>query len=38
VKFLLDECQVTDDLNAGALVVISDTRVRTRLLPVKPVD
>lgn len=30
--------QVTDDLAAGALVVISDARVRARLLPVKPAD
>jgi predicted nuclease of predicted toxin-antitoxin system len=30
--------QITDDLAVGALVVISDTRVRTRLLPVKPVE
>lgn len=28
--------QVKDDLATGALVVISDTRVRSRLLPVKP--
>lgn len=28
--------QIADDLTAGALVVISDTRIRTRLLPVKP--
>lgn len=28
--------QVADDLVAGALVVITDTRVRVRLLPVKP--
>jgi hypothetical protein len=30
--------QVTDDLAAGALIVISDTRVRTRRLPMKPSD
>jgi predicted nuclease of predicted toxin-antitoxin system len=30
--------QVEDDLAAGALVVISDTRVRSRLLPIKPSD
>jgi predicted nuclease of predicted toxin-antitoxin system len=30
--------QVADDLAAGALVVISDTRIRTRRLPVKPSD
>jgi hypothetical protein len=28
--------QVADDLDAGALIVISDTRIRTRRLPVKP--
>jgi len=28
--------QVADDLTAGALVVISDTRIRIRQLPVKP--
>ena len=28
--------QVSDDLAAGALVVISDTRVRARRLPIKP--
>jgi predicted nuclease of predicted toxin-antitoxin system len=28
--------QVADDLAAGALVVISDTRSRTRRLPIKP--
>lgn len=30
--------QVTDDLAAGALIVISDTRVRARRLPIKPVE
>ena len=30
--------QVEDDLAAGALVVVSDTRVRSRLLPVKPAE
>lgn len=30
--------QVADDLSAGALVVISDTRIRSRRLPVKPAD
>jgi predicted nuclease of predicted toxin-antitoxin system len=30
--------QVTEDLAAGALIVISDTRIRARLLPVKPSD
>ncbi len=30
--------QVADDLAAGALIVISDTRVRARRLPVKPPD
>jgi predicted nuclease of predicted toxin-antitoxin system len=30
--------QVADDLAAGALVVISDTRIRTRRLPMKPSD
>ena len=30
--------QVTGDLAAGALVVISDTRIRTRRLPMKPAD
>jgi predicted nuclease of predicted toxin-antitoxin system len=28
--------QVAEDLTAGALVVISDTRIRTRRLPMKP--
>jgi predicted nuclease of predicted toxin-antitoxin system len=28
--------QVADDLNAGALIVISDTRIRARRLPMKP--
>jgi predicted nuclease of predicted toxin-antitoxin system len=28
--------QVGDDLAAGALIVISDTRIRTRRLPMKP--
>ncbi len=28
--------QVTGDLAAGALVVINDTRIRTRRLPMKP--
>ncbi len=30
--------QVADDLTAGALVVISDTRIRVRRLPVKPAE
>lgn len=30
--------QVEDDLNVGALVVIGDHRIRSRLLPVKPGD
>ncbi len=30
--------QIADDLDAGALIVISDTRIRTRRLPVKPSD
>lgn len=30
--------QVADDLAAGALVVIGDTRIRTRQLPVKPTE
>ena len=30
--------QITDDLTAGALIVISDTRVRARRLPIKPVE
>jgi predicted nuclease of predicted toxin-antitoxin system len=30
--------QVGDDLADGALVVISDTRVRARRLPMKPAD
>ncbi len=30
--------QVADDLAAGALIVVSDTRIRTRRLPVKPPD
>jgi predicted nuclease of predicted toxin-antitoxin system len=30
--------QIADDLTAGALIVISDTRIRTRRLPVKPTD
>jgi len=30
--------QVTDDLAAGALIVISDTRIRVRRLPMKPSD
>jgi len=30
--------QVTDDLASGALIVISDTRIRARRLPVKPSD
>jgi predicted nuclease of predicted toxin-antitoxin system len=29
--------QVTEDLEVGALVVIGDTKIRTRLLPMKPV-
>lgn len=30
--------QVIDDLAAGALIVISDTRIRARRLPMKPSD
>jgi predicted nuclease of predicted toxin-antitoxin system len=30
--------QVADDLDAGALIVISETRIRTRRLPMKPSD
>lgn len=30
--------QVTEDLAAGALIVISDTRIRVRRLPMKPSD
>ena len=30
--------QVQDDLTCGALVVISDTRIRSRRLPLKPTD
>jgi predicted nuclease of predicted toxin-antitoxin system len=30
--------QVTQDLAAGALIVISDTRIRARRLPMKPSD
>ena len=30
--------QIADDLDAGALIVISDTRIRTRRLAVKPYD
>jgi predicted nuclease of predicted toxin-antitoxin system len=30
--------QIADDLDAGALIVISDTRIRTRRLSVKPSD
>ena len=30
--------QVIDDLAAGALIVISDTRIRARRLPMKPLD
>jgi hypothetical protein len=30
--------QVADDLAAGALVVIGNTRIRSRLLPVKSAD
>jgi predicted nuclease of predicted toxin-antitoxin system len=30
--------QATDDLDAGALVVITDTRIRVRRLPVKPLS
>jgi predicted nuclease of predicted toxin-antitoxin system len=29
---------IGDDLDAGALIVISDTRVRTRRLPLRPPD
>jgi hypothetical protein len=29
---------IEDDLDAGALVVISDTRVRKRRLPVRPAE
>lgn len=30
--------QIADDLAAGALIVISDTRIRARRLPMKPAD
>ncbi len=30
--------QIADDLAAGALIVISDTRIRARRLPMKPSD
>jgi predicted nuclease of predicted toxin-antitoxin system len=30
--------QVAEELTAGALVVISDTRIRTRRLPMKPAE
>lgn len=30
--------QVEEDLAAGALVVITDTRIRIRRLPIKPID
>jgi predicted nuclease of predicted toxin-antitoxin system len=30
--------QVADDLAAGALVVITDSRIRTRRLPMKPAE
>ena len=30
--------QVTDDLAAGAVIVIGDTRIRSRQLPIKPAD
>ena len=30
--------QIADDLTAGALIVISDTRIRARRLPMKPSD
>jgi predicted nuclease of predicted toxin-antitoxin system len=30
--------QVAEELTAGALVVISDTRIRTRRLPMKPTE
>jgi predicted nuclease of predicted toxin-antitoxin system len=30
--------QITGDLAAGALIVISDTRIRARRLPMKPSD
>lgn len=30
--------QITDDLAAGAQIVISDTRIRARRLPMKPPD
>lgn len=30
--------QITDDLTAGALIVISDTRIRARRLPIKPME
>ena len=35
---LANLAQVTDDLAAGALIVISDTRIRARRLPIKPSD
>jgi predicted nuclease of predicted toxin-antitoxin system len=30
--------QVAEELTAGAVVVISDTRIRTRRLPIKPTE
>jgi predicted nuclease of predicted toxin-antitoxin system len=36
--FLANLQQIADDLAAGALIVISDTRIRARLLPMKPSD
>jgi hypothetical protein len=30
--------QVTDGLAAGAVIMIGDTRVRSRQLPIKPAD
>ena len=35
---LANLADIGDDLDAGALVVISDTRVRTRRLPVRPAE
>ena len=35
---LANLAQITDDLAAGALVVISDARIRARRLPMKPPD
>lgn len=38
VVLLANLNQVAEELAAGALVVISDTRIRTRRLPMKPTE